>query len=193
MAAAAASTMAAAAGSTTPEPVERMGVTASPPFRSGPYVVRPEWIDYNGHLNLAYYILLFDEATDALWRTLGLGDAFRAAGFGTFAVETHTLYRAELIEGETVTVDSIVLGADEKRLHLAYEMRRTRDGAVSALQELMYLCVSLQTRRAAAWPAPMAANLAGRAGRTPDWVGRKLAMPSQAPSSPSGARMTARA
>lgn len=147
------------------------------PFESGPFTVRPEWIDGNGHLNLAYYILLFDEATDALWQSLGLGDAFRATGFGTFAVETHTLYRAELIEHEAVSIGSIVLGADGKRLHVAHEMRRVRDGVVSAQQELLYLCVNLGTRRAAAWPEPMTATLTSRLGPAPDWVGRRVVMP----------------
>ena len=148
-----------------------------PVFESGPFAVRSEWIDSNGHLNLAYYILLFDEATDALWRSLGLGDALRATGFGTFAVETHTLYRAELMEGEAVSVGSVVLGADGKRLHVAHEMRRVRDGAVSAQQELLYLCVNLGTRRAAAWPGDMAGTLAGRVRAAPEWVGRRVVMP----------------
>ena len=155
-------------------------------FGSGPFTVRSEWIDSNGHLNLAYYILLFDQATDALWRSLGLGDAFRASGFGTFAVETHTQYRAELLAGELVTVGSVLLGVDGKRLHVAHEMRRVRDGAVSAQQELMYLCVDLATRRATGWPSAMAAGLVGRVGVAPEWVGRRVAMPS--PPIPDAAR-----
>ena len=146
-------------------------------FESGPFTVRSEWIDSNGHLNLAYYILLFDEATDVLWRSLGLGDAFRATGFGTFAVETHTLYRAELMEGEAVSVGSVVVGTDGKRLHVAHEMRRVRDGAVSAQQELLYLCGNLGTRRAAGWPATLAETLAARVGAAPEWVGRRVVMP----------------
>lgn len=146
-------------------------------FESGPFTVRPEWIDSNGHLNLAYYILLFDEGTDALWRELGLGDAFRATGFGTFAVETHTLYKAELLEGEAVRVGSTVIGSDGKRLHVAHEMRRERDGAVSAQQELLYLCVDLRTRRVAGWPDGMAERFAARAEAAPDWVGRRVTMP----------------
>ncbi len=146
-------------------------------LESGPFAVRPEWIDSNGHLNLAYYILLFDEGTDALWRSLGLGDAFRATGFGTFAVETHTLYKAELLEGELVTIGSAVIGSDGKRLHVTHEMRRVRDGAVSAQQELLYLCVDLGTRKVAAWPRGMAETLAGRVGAAPEWAGRRVAMP----------------
>lgn len=150
-------------------------------FESGPFVVRPEWIDSNGHLNLAYYILLFDEATDALWQSLGLGDAIRATGSGTFAVETHTLYRAELMEREAVRVHSVVLAADGKRLHVAHEMRRERDGVISAQQELLYLCVDLATRRVTTWPGEMATRLADRVGAAPDWVGRRVAMPGAFP------------
>ena len=70
------------------------------PFVTPPYEVRSEWIDDNGHLNLAYYLVLFDWATDALWAAIGLGDGLRAAGHGTFAAESHILYRAELVAGE---------------------------------------------------------------------------------------------
>ena len=69
------------------------------PFRSGPYTVRPEWIDYNGHLNLAYYVMLFDQATDALWDALGIGVTAKAAGHSTFAAESHILYKSELLAG----------------------------------------------------------------------------------------------
>jgi len=151
------------------------------PFQTQAFAVRPEWIDDNGHLNLAYYLVLFDWATDALWGAIGLGDPFRASGFGTFAAESHILYRAELLAGEAVTVTGRILGVDAKRLHVAYEMGKA-DGTLPAQQEIMYLCVHLGTRRVAVWPEPVAAGLheAARdhAGLPrPDWVGRRLAMP----------------
>lgn len=154
-------------------------------FRCGPFTVRPDWIDENQHLNLAHYITLFDWATDALWRPLGLGDRPRATGRGTFAAETHTLYRAELVEGESVSIESHLLDVDDKRLHLAHEMRRDRDLVVSAQQELMFLSVDLATRRVAPWPeaiqATLRASVAAHAGLgRPDWVGRRVAMPKRA-------------
>jgi len=159
------------------------------PFRSGPFVVRPEWVDENGHLNLAYYILLFDAATDALWREISLGPEFRFRNFGTFAAEAHTLYRAELFEAEVVTIASQLIDLDSKRLHLTHEMRRERDGVISAQQELMYLCVDLTTRRVSPWPASVsdrlqAALYAHAPMKTPDWVGRRVAMPMRAAPSP---------
>ena len=139
--------------------------------------MRPEWIDGNGHLNLAYYTVMFDAATDALWEVLGLGTTFRASGFGTFAVETHTLYRAEMLAGQEATVRSTVVAADGKRLHVAHAMHRDR---VVCLQELLYLCVDLETRRVAPWPEEIARCLAAATGPAPDWVGGRIAMPSRA-------------
>lgn len=188
--------MAAAAGSTTipePEPTgpqpgaSGTGLPIAAPFPSRPGAVRPEWIDHNGHLNLAYYIVLFDEATDALWSAIGLGQDYRArTGLGTFAVETHTLYLAELVEADDTTATSIVLATDAKRLHIAHELRRAHDGAVAARQELMYLTVDLATRRSVPWPPGTAASLAAAAEAhaslpRPAWVGRRLAIPAAPP------------
>lgn len=183
--------MAVAAGSTavgstiTADAVAGPGLPA--PFTSRPGLVRPEWIDHNGHLNLAYYIVLFDEATDALWQAVGLGEAYRAnTGCGTFAVEAHTLYLSELLEGDATDAISLVLDVDAKRLHIAHELVRQRDQVTVARQELMYLTVDLSTRRSVSWPAETLAGLqaARRAHATiarPGWVGRRVAMPVRQP------------
>ena len=69
--------------------------------------VLPEWIDANGHMNMAYYVVLFDQATDLMYETLGVGQAYReATGNSTFTVETHTLYEREVRVGERVRVTS---------------------------------------------------------------------------------------
>jgi acyl-CoA thioester hydrolase len=153
------------------------------PFDRFEGVVRPEWIDANGHMNLAYYVVLFDSATDAIFETLGIGWDYRhATGNGTFAVETHTLYERELLRGEVVRVRTLVLGHDAKRLHLAHEMRRAVDGARAAAQELMYLHIDLGARRVTPWPVALhegltAAAAAHRVLARPDWIGRRIAMP----------------
>jgi len=68
--------------------------------------VLPEWIDANGHMNLAYYVVLFDYATDALFEAIGIGREYKAAtNHGTFVAETHNLYERELLVGERVRVD----------------------------------------------------------------------------------------
>src|SRR5665213_2371647 len=85
--------------------------------------VLPEWIDANGHMNLAYYVVLFDLATDAIYDAIGVGQAYRdTTGGSTFTAETHTLYEREVRVGERVRITSHVLGVDAKRLHYFHEM-----------------------------------------------------------------------
>lgn len=152
------------------------------PFSRYAGEVLEAWIDSNDHMNLAYYVVLFDHATDAIDAALGMGPGYKERHrAGTFAVETHTLYRAELRAGERVEVETLVAGADEKRLHLAHTMRRPGGGAV-AMQEILFLHVDLGTRRVAPWPATVLANLlaardAHAALPRPEWLGRRIAMP----------------
>jgi acyl-CoA thioester hydrolase len=145
--------------------------------------VLPEWIDANDHMNLAYYIVLFDYATDALFDAIGIGRLYKdATNNGTFAVETHNLYERELLAGERVRVATQILGADDKRLHFSHEMFIAANGQRAAMQELMYLHVDLATRRVVAFPDGVrervgaAATAHARLSR-PDWAGRRIAMP----------------
>ena len=145
--------------------------------------VRPEWIDSNDHMNLAYYTVLFDQATDVIYDAFGMDQAYKTrTGCGTFAVESHNLYVQELLVHERVRVRTHVLAVDAKRLHLAHEMLRLPDGKPAAMQELMYLHIDLGARRVKPWPADVLARITAlrdaHAGEArPDWVGRKVAMP----------------
>ena len=145
--------------------------------------VLPEWIDPNGHMNLAYYIVLFDYATDALFDAIGIGRAYKdASNHGTFVAETHNLYERELLVGERVRVATQILGTDGKRLHLAHEMFSCKSGQRAATQELMYLHIDLAERRVAPWLPEARARVAAAASAharlpTPDWVGRRIRMP----------------
>jgi acyl-CoA thioester hydrolase len=145
--------------------------------------VLPEWIDINGHMNLAYYIVLFDYATDLLFDVLDLGRDYRVrTDYGTFVAETHNLYERELLVGQRVRVATQILGADDKRLHLAHEMFSLDSGQRAATQELMFLHVSLKERRVTPFPPDLRARVhraaaAHAALPRPSWVGRRLAMP----------------
>ena len=147
--------------------------------------VLPDWIDANGHMNLAYYIVLFDYATDALFEAIGIGRAYKdSSNHGTFVAETHNLYERELLVGERVRVATQILGADGKRLHLAHEMFSCKSSRRAATQELMYLHIDLTARRVVPWlPAAherVDAAAAAHAGLAkPDWAGRRIAMPGQ--------------
>ncbi len=157
--------------------------TIPAPFERYEGAVLPQWIDLNGHMNLAYYTVLFDYATDLLFEAIGIGPQYKeATGHGTFVVETHNRYERELLEGERVRVSSRILGADAKRLHLAHEMFRCADGGRAATQELMFLSIDLSRRRVVPFlPEAQAAvrrAAAAHAGLPrPDWAGRHIAMP----------------
>ncbi|HZU89812.1 MAG TPA: thioesterase family protein [Stellaceae bacterium] len=152
------------------------------PFARFEGEVLPEWIDANGHLNLAYYVVLFDRATDVLFDALGIGVAYKdATNHGTFAAETHTLYERELLIGDHVRVTTQILAADTIRLHLAHEMFAVAGGRRAAAQELMYLHVDLAARRVVpflpeAGERVAAAAQAHAALPRPDWVGRRIEM-----------------
>ena len=112
--------------------------------------VLPEWIDANGHMNLAYYVVLFDQATDLLYDALDIGQAYRGAtGNSTFTAETHTLYEREVRVGERVRVVPHLLGADAKRLHYFHEMFHAESGHRVAGQELIALHIDMSLRRVA--------------------------------------------
>ena len=144
--------------------------------------VRPEWIDSNDHMNLAYYVVLFDMGTDAIYEAMGIGRDYRPTGHGTFAAETHTVYANELLLGDRVRVTSQIMGLDAKRLHLAHEMHRLADGRLAAAQEILFLHVDLRVRKVVPWlpqvfPRMQEAAAAHAGLPRPDWVGRSIALP----------------
>lgn len=122
--------------------------------------VRPEWVDHYGHMNLAYYVVVFDLATDRLWPTIRLGAQFRARGLGTFAAETWIGYRREVVLDDPLDCDSRVLAYDSKRLIIGHTMRQLRDDTLAAETEVKLVCVDLATRRAANWPEDVLAAFA---------------------------------
>jgi acyl-CoA thioester hydrolase len=130
--------------------------------------VRADWVDYNGHMNVAYYVLIFDHATDAVLDVLDLGASYRArSGCSVFVGEMHVRYRRELLEADEVTVASRLATADERRLVLLHEMTCERAGGIAAVNEVLCVHVDLGTRRGAAWPDGVAARLRDLAAGEP--------------------------
>ena len=122
---------------------------------------RPEWIDYNGHMNVAFYVMAFDHATDGLFDALGIGAAYcRRENRSVFAVEQHIAYKRELKQGESLVVSSQLLGFDDKRLHFFQRMAREDGEHLAATMETMGLHVDMAARRAAPFPASALAALA---------------------------------
>jgi len=115
--------------------------------------VLAEWIDYNGHMNVAYYVLAFDLGIDALWRQFGITEEHvRETHSSTFAVESHVLYKRELKLDEPYVITSQILAFDEKRIHQFQRMYHADDGYLAATAEWLSLHVDLRSRRVAPWP-----------------------------------------
>jgi acyl-CoA thioester hydrolase len=116
--------------------------------------VRPEWIDYNGHLNDAYYAVILSKASDALMDRVGIDAAYRARTRGTlYTLELHLNYLLEVHRDDTVEVDLRLLALDHKRLHAAFELRVAREGSPVATGELVLLHV-VQGEKPASAPFP---------------------------------------
>lgn len=120
------------------------------PFDAYRDVVRPEWIDHNGHMNMGYYVVVFDLATDAFLAWVGLdAEHRRRHGVTTFCLEAHVTYHREVRSGDPLRFTSLLLGHDAKRVHYIHEMYHASEGYLAATNELMSLHVSLATRRGA--------------------------------------------
>lgn len=122
----------------------------------------PDWIDYNGHMNVAYYTLVFDHAVDAFFEYVGLGRDYRDSTTGsTFAVEHHITYNQEVVEGDAVRCTSRLVGFDEKRIHHYHEMYHAADGYLASTCEFLSLHIDLSIRRVTPFPDAILDRLAG--------------------------------
>jgi len=137
--------------------------------------VREEWIDYNGHLSEAYYVLVFGFATDTAMEALGLGEDYRAAtGCSLYTVEAHVRYVQEVNRDAQLEVRTLVAGSAQKKLHLAHEMRV--DGEVVATEEILGIHVDQTSGRATVLPEATRASAVEHTVPAPAWVGRSVAI-----------------
>lgn len=155
------------------------------PFVSSVMQVEPQWIDYNGHLNMAYYNVMFDRAIDEIWLQLGIGlDYKKARGGSTFTAECHVRYLREINLGDPVRVTVYLLAADDKRLHTFEELRHATEGWLSATSENMSLHIDMNARKVAPFPPDIRERIRAIADihalvPRPDGIGRSVVMPSR--------------
>ncbi len=123
-------------------------------------IVLPEWIDGNGHMNVAYYVLAFDLGVDALWEQFGITSEYVEKSYGsTFAVESHITYQQELLEGDRYFVTAQMLAYDDKRIHQFQRLYHAEKNYLAATAEWMNLHVDLESRRVSPWPQSILAKL----------------------------------
>ena len=123
------------------------------PIRTRTQKVPPEWIDYNGHMNVAYYVMAIDKALDDAFDELGIGVALvKTHRMGPMALVNQIHYLDELLEGQEFYCDFQVLDADHKRMHLFVTMHHVEKGTVAATYESLSMNVDLEARKSADYP-----------------------------------------
>lgn len=158
---------------------------APQPFLCKERQIDPAWIDYNGHLNMAYYNVIFDTSGDEFFAGLGIGANYLKTRNGsTMTAEAHVRYLREVHLGDPLQVSILMVGTDAKRLHLFKELRHAREGWVSATSETMTLHVDMSVRKVAPFPDDIQANLRKVAAAhaqvpRPDGIGRAIGMPAK--------------
>jgi acyl-CoA thioester hydrolase len=131
------------------------------PFVADGLHVRPEWIDSNGHLNIAYYLKLFDQGFDASYERIGFrADVTRDVNASGFAAELHLTFQRELMVGDRVRVATQLLDFDAKRIRMFQLLYHAESGELSATCEWMSLYIDMTKRRVAEMPELLQQRLA---------------------------------
>ncbi len=155
------------------------------PFISSLMKLEKGWIDYNGHLNMAYYNVLFDRGVDEIWSQIGFGaDYLAATGCTTFSAEFHVCYLKELHLGAKVRASFQLLDYDEKRIHFYQELIH-EDGWISATGEGMGLHIDQSGPKVTAMPNNVLKNVATlfeshKSLARPERAGRQMGIPHKA-------------
>ena len=113
-------------------------------------IIKKEWTDYNNHMNMAYYVLVFDQIWEIILEKFKMGEqSAKTTNMSTMVVETHTTYNNEVKEGDEVEINLTFLDHDKKRLHYKMEMIEKSSKKLSATLEMLSLYIDLNKRRVA--------------------------------------------
>ena len=113
-------------------------------------IIKKEWTDYNDHLNMAYYVLIFDKAWEVVLEKFKMGEtSAKTTKMSTMVVETHTTYNSEVKEGEEIEIVLTFFDHYKKRLHFRLEMYEKKTQKLSATIEMLSLYINLNERKVA--------------------------------------------
>ena len=111
-------------------------------------IIKKEWTDYNNHMNMAYYVLVFDQIWEVMLEKFKMGEqSAKTTKMSTMVVETHTTYNNEVKEGDEVEINLTFFDHDKKRLHFKMEMIEKSSKKLSATLEMLSLYIDLDKRR----------------------------------------------
>ena len=153
------------------------------PFIGSIQKVEDQWIDYNGHFNMAYYNVIFDRCGDEAFALVGLGpDYVKAANASFFTLEAHITYARELHAGDAVRVTCQFLDFDAKRVHYVQQMFHASEGWLSAVTENIVMHVDMAAKKSAAFPPDILARITAMAAAhkglpVPTQVGHRIGIP----------------
>ena len=153
----------------------------SDPLFTSTATVKPEWIDYNGHMNMGYYLVAFDQiATDSFYDYLGIGvEHKQAIGKSTFSLAANIDFIAEVMEGAPLRFTTQLIDYDHKRLHFFHCLYHGEEGFLSATNENLGMYIDMNTRRSTSFSEEQMARFQqelerGQACGDPELVGRTL-------------------
>jgi acyl-CoA thioester hydrolase len=160
-------------------------MTIPAPFKSSLMRVEDQWIDYNGHFNMAYYNVLFDRAGDEAFETLGLGPQYvKDSNCSFFTLEAHVTYLRELHAGDQVHVTTQFLANDAKRVHYVQQMHHAAENYLACITENMIMHVDMTAKKSSNFPQSVlnhivAVQQAHAALPVPPQVGHKITIPAK--------------
>lgn len=135
-------------------------MTLATPFKTDGFKVLPDWIDYNGHMNVGYYHVVFDLAAESFFEWMSMDAAFRENNNGTtFALESHLHFIGEVHQGSPLRFETRLLDFDYKRFHYYSEMFHADEGYLAASYESVSSWVDSNTRRTAPMPDALVQRL----------------------------------
>ena len=119
-------------------------------FHIANQIIKKEWTDYNNHMNMAYYVLVFDQLWEIILEKFKMGEqSAKTTNMSTMVVETHTTYNSEVKEGDEVEINLTFFDHDKKRIHFKMEMIEKSSKKLSATLEMLSLYIDLNKRRVA--------------------------------------------
>jgi acyl-CoA thioester hydrolase len=165
---------------------QQTGFTMPSPWIGALQKVEDQWTDYNGHMNMAYYAVLFDHSAEEMFETFGLGpDYVSKTNCSFFTLETHTTYINEIHAGETVRIENQIIDCDHKRVHYVQQMFHAKENWLSCVLEVMVSHIDLTAKKTSVFPAEIQKQIdtlheSHKALSLPKQVGHKIGIPRKA-------------
>ncbi|MFP6741859.1 MAG: thioesterase family protein [Alphaproteobacteria bacterium] len=135
-------------------------MTIDSPLALYEHHVQSDWLDFNDHMNLAFYLLAFDKAVDQFYHYANIAEPYiEERGMTMFTLDANVTYKRELRGGDPIRVTMQILGVDRKKIHFVEHMYHGTEGYLAAATEWLVIHVDLTARRSVPFPDDIQAFL----------------------------------